>query len=493
MKKRAVLKGLSYFLVINLIGLFLAGCGADNSLSEEDGSDIVSSAEPINDSADSLADSEDGQINIMENPAYSAMGRQVVTAVIARPFLIDDVLEQIRTFNENNSTYFVEPRGYEGDLLETTTILETQLTLEVLSGEGPDLVIWNDNYAPSLASGKLMENLYDFMDADPDFHREDYYENILQAFEIDGGLYVFPVSFSVGTICVRAEEFDTDRGVAESWEMEDMLNAFENSSQAEFFSKYYNREYTLHYVGAACVGNFVDWGSGECCFDTPEFIALLEFCNTLPDGFEGSPTPYYDYSRNGKIFMSPFGLYTPMVMAQARYEFGTDALCWPGWPVVDKERDLNGGIVSCSGGGFSICKNSSNQEGAWEFIKSFLTEEAQREAEDNPILRSVSEERIQEAMTVEYEIVNGVEQEKVRHEVIRDGAETIRYYSITEEDAELYRYLIEQTSRSSGGGYQIMGIILEEAEAYYAGEQDVITTADRIQNRVSVYVSECVN
>ena len=45
-----------------------------------------------------------------------------------------------------------------------------------------------------------MENLYDFMEEDPDFHREEYYENILQAFEVNGGLYILPSSFSVATI-----------------------------------------------------------------------------------------------------------------------------------------------------------------------------------------------------------------------------------------------------------------------------------------------------
>jgi hypothetical protein len=50
-----------------------------------------------------------------------------------------------------------------------------------------------------MTSERLMENLYDFMDADQEFHREDYSENILQAFELNGGLYKCPSSFSVHT------------------------------------------------------------------------------------------------------------------------------------------------------------------------------------------------------------------------------------------------------------------------------------------------------
>jgi len=121
--------------------------------------------------------------------------------------------------------------------------LETQLTLEILSGKGPDLVIWDGLYTPALASEKLMADLNGFMDADPDF-----------------------------------------------------------SPHAELFCDYLNREHTLRYMCGHCMDNFVDWNSGECRFDTPEFVELLELCRTLPDGFESIPESYSEAFGSGKIF-----------------------------------------------------------------------------------------------------------------------------------------------------------------------------------------------
>ncbi|MDE7046091.1 MAG: extracellular solute-binding protein, partial [Acetatifactor sp.] len=185
----------------------------------------------------------------MENPAYNPNGRQVLTAVVTSPSITSEILERIRAFNDSSPSYFVEIMDYkaEGARVLEAADLENRLPLEILSGKGPDLVIWNGYYTPALASEMLMMDLNDLMDADPDFHREDYFENILQAFERNGGLYIFPSSFAVSTMCGKAEELGADRGITESWEFGEILDAFENSSHAEVVFDYPNKEYTLNY------------------------------------------------------------------------------------------------------------------------------------------------------------------------------------------------------------------------------------------------------
>ena len=43
--------------------------------------------------------------------------------------------------------------------------------------------------AASLAVGGKLENLYPYLDADPELSRESFYPNVLKAQEIRGGLY----------------------------------------------------------------------------------------------------------------------------------------------------------------------------------------------------------------------------------------------------------------------------------------------------------------
>ncbi len=440
------------------------------------------------------------QAGILDNPAYSPQGRQVLTVVVTAPFRED--LDRIVEYNATNPDYFVEMVNYGGGV-ESFENLDTQLPLEVLSGKGPDLVLWGSlNYSPSLASERLMEDLNEFMEGDPDFHREDYYENILEAFEMNGGLYVFPVSFSVNTGCVWAEELGTDRGLTESWTLEEMMEAYEDRTLAAMFAHNFTREFQLQFICEDCMGNFVDWSSGECRFDSPEFARLLEWCKTFPEAFQDDD--YYEGMnhlealKKGKIFWQPCSA-TPLKIAYIRIQNGDAALLWPGHPVPDGERELGGGVAQPGSVSFSICRNSGNQEAAWEFIKSWLTEDIQRELPEIPVLRSVSEERIRESMTVEYETVDGVKQEKAKYEIdtvlaeLPGGVvqmETTSVYYTTQEDVDTFRSIIENTHRSYGRNAGVLDIIMEEAGAYFEGDKDAADVADIIQNRVSMYVSE---
>ena len=70
-----------------------------------------------------------------EDPGNSPNGREIVTAVVTWPSR--DTLEHIRAYNENSQKYFIEIREYgeESAVMEAED-LETQLTLDILSGKG---------------------------------------------------------------------------------------------------------------------------------------------------------------------------------------------------------------------------------------------------------------------------------------------------------------------------------------------------------------------
>ncbi|MCM1045922.1 MAG: extracellular solute-binding protein [Candidatus Gastranaerophilales bacterium] len=510
------MKKMRKYCLILCLALLLTSCGAGSGTEEGDSAagdasdSVAGSAEgessAAGDSTTSSLEGDlngDGQVNIMDDPAYAPGDRQVLRAVISMPFRDD--LDRITAYNASSSSYFIELINYGGgvDSFET---LETQLALDVLSGEGPDLVIWGSiDYSPALASGRLMEDLNQFMDADPDFHREDYYENILEAFEIDGGLYLFPVTFNIHTGCVRAEEFEAGRGVTETWTLEEMINTYENRKLAALFTHNYTQQFQIRFITEDCMENFVDWGSGECHFDSPEFVKLLEWCKTFPEQWQDESFyeeyTYPEAQRAGVFFWLPTEVTDPLTMAYQRISQGDADLLWPGHPVPDGGADLGGGVAAPGRVSFSICKNSGNQEAAWDFIKSWLTEDMQREMR-SPILKSASEEQMRGAMTMEYEIVDGVEQEKPKYEVDTVVAElpggvieweTTSVYVATEEDVAVYRSILENTHRSYGNDPGILDIIEEEAGAYFAGDKDAATVADIIQHRVSIYVSERMN
>lgn len=438
----------------------------------------------------------------------AAAGRTVL--VLAASGASPALTARVNAFNESSGEYYVEIREYERAEMSENPIEDfaTQLTLDILSGKGPDLVSLDSSwYSPAIASEKLTENLYPYMEADETFHREDYYENILEAFELNGGLYVMPSSFGILTMCGKAEELgcDTDviaaegaagydvQAVTKSWTMGEMIAAYENSPHAECLTLNDSNWQTLWVVSTGCAGNFVDWETGECRFDTPEFVELLEFSSHFSDKLVLANEGGFSFSgalREGKALLQPDTLSSPWDVANWRILFGTDALLWPGYPTADGEEEKGGGVAEPYGSCLSICVNSTRKEEAWEFIKSFLTPEAQREAEGIPLLRAVSEERIQEALTPEYETVDGERREKVRREILVEGEEIPGLTAITEEDAAVYRSIIENTRRSTCYASGMFDIIREEAGVYYEKDKEAAEVAEIIQNRVRVYVEE---
>ena len=450
MKKQYIRKSFSCLLLIQLIIICLTGC------------------------AESRSDGVEGD-------------RTVLTAAVLSPDR--NILERVYKYNDKSEQYFVEIKEYSAGSDDDPL---TRLTLDILSGKGPDLVIWGaSGYSPSAATGKLMENLYDYMEADEDFHREDYYVNIMEAFELSGGLYILPSGFSVETVCGQAEEIGTDRGVTESWEMGEMISAFENSSHAQWLTMNNSKGLTFRFLCNGCIGNFVDWETGECSFDTQAFIDLLELSDTFPDHLTIEENfSYYQTLRSGKVFWEPVIVTDPWRISSQRIIFGDVKTMWPGYPVADERKEQGGGVACPYGESFSICKGSSHTDAAWDFIKSYFTEEAQREVSGIPLLRSVSEERIREALTVEYETVDGLQREKVKYQVGAEGEETVNLTCITEEDAETFRSIIENTHRSYSNDSGMMDIIMEEAEAYFEKGKDAAAVADVIQNRVTMYVGE---
>lgn len=368
------------------------------------------------------------------------------------------------------------------------------IPLKDIIGNGPDMVEYGGTYSPAVASGKLMENLYPYMEADESFHREAYYENILEAFELEGCLYVLPTGFRINTMCGKAEELGSKRGVTESWEIGEMIEAYEKSTNAEWLLMNNSKSLIFWELCSGCIGNYVNWETGECSFNTPEFEELLEFSDTFCDRLLISDDFSFRASlQSGQIFLQPVLLVSPWQIASERISFGDADMRWPGYPVADGEKEMGGGVADVYGPTLSICANSRNKEGAWEFIKSFLTPEVQREVRGIPLLRSVCAERIQEALTVEFETVDGVRKEKIKHEIIAEGEESIGMTAITEKDAEIFWNIVENTHRSNGWDYGMGDIISEEAGAFFEKDKDVAAVAEIIQNRVSVYIAERMN
>lgn len=111
---------------------------------------------------------------------------------------------------------------------------------------------------------------------------------------------------------------------------------------------------------------------------------------------------------------------------------------------------------------FAISVNSDKKDLAWEFIRLALTK------------------RNQEMICDSWQL-------PIRQDVLDDRLETVVENA---SDRQRFRQLIQKPLRFAGRNIDIAQIVIDEGDAYFDGQRTVEEAAERIQNRVTLYLSE---
>ena len=188
---------------------------------------------------------------------------------------------RINTFNKTNDQYYIELRNYAGDGVEVWDLdqdkrdaAEKLLNAEVVSGRAPD--IWDTTLPAGLYARKgLLEDLWPWIDRDPEISREDLMTHVLDCASVDGKLYRVFNSFSIQTAIVCTELMGNRTG----WTLEEMMDCYRSMPEdSNILLYFYGKSGTLRNLIRNDMDRWVDWNSGECLFDSEEFKTLLELC-----------------------------------------------------------------------------------------------------------------------------------------------------------------------------------------------------------------------
>ncbi len=142
--------------------------------------------------------------------------------------------------------------------------------------------------------------------------------------------------------------------------------------------------------------------------------------------------------------------------------------------------------------GLAMSSKCKNKDGAWEFMRTLLTEDYQTYNIWNyPTNQKAFDKKLTEAMTPEYytDPVTGEQVEQSRGGW-GWGSLEIEIKTLTQEEADEIMALINGTTRVFSYDTAIMDIINEEAKAFFSGQKSPEDTAAMIQSRVSLYVNE---
>ncbi len=399
-----------------------------------------------------------------------------------------NVKQNIIKFNKSNEKYRIVVKEYEGEDWQTGL---TQFNADLTTGNCPDIIeLSTINYTQYANKGVLVD-LYPYMEKSG-LNKSDYLENILEAYEVEGKLYGIIPQFYVSTTMAKQSMV----GDIQGWTLSEMLDFVEEQNPDNVFPYGY-RDTIFYYCIYNNIDEFIDWETGKCSFDGPDFIRMLEFAAQFPDSSENivvtEDEGIYARLKANRILLMQQSIGSVQEYQMMNGMFG-EKVSYVGYPNNERE----GNLIQGTGGFMGISAKSKNKDAAWEFVSSMISEEYQQSlvTENSsgwgfPIKISALETKFEQDMTPEYYVdENGEQIEQMKTSW---GYEDFNMdiYAATQEEVDEVRKLIESAHRFTGNvDQQLVNIMTEETAAFFKGQKSAADTAAVIQNRIQIYVNE---
>ncbi|MBR5937006.1 MAG: extracellular solute-binding protein [Clostridiales bacterium] len=368
-----------------------------------------------------------------------------------------------------------------------------KLNLDMLSGEGPDILIGYSE-ASQFFSDDILINLNTYLDADSSFHREDYFDNIFRAFEDGGKLYAIPLTFSIDGVALN----DTMTGGKQSWTFADLDAVASSLPQGTRLLSSSSYDTLLKRWIPHLMSHFIDHQNQKVDFESEEFKALLNAIKKYGEiNSKGNSDPAMKDGgflinddvlfMEGSVASCETNIYSLDSYALALNLAKRDGVTLTGFP------SLSGMGLSAKGDlSMSISASSANPDLAWEFIKDFLQEDAQTKfsfySGRFPVNRKAFDANCKIEMQVNDEYYQTLsDMDKLNPEKAGD---LNAFLHLTQETADGLKKLIESVTQIECCDTDVLNIILEEVPAFFLDQRSVEDVCKNIQNRASLVVQE---
>lgn len=424
--------------------------------------------------------------------------------VLATTDTWSNLAQDVAAFNLANDSYHIIIESYEGE--GGLARLDSALA----SGNPPDLLDLKGVDLFKYVQKEVLEDLNLYLDNSTVLNRDDFLENLLDGYTIDGTLCCIPSEFAFDIVTGRVSQIGNQAG----WTMEDVMAMTEKYPNARLLNKH-NFEYALkrfcfHYI----LENYIDWESGTCSFDSTDFCNLIKWMqkHTGEIYFSNSEE---DYQGDGFI---PEDMLLVLMRVYSAEKYASNSFYWdspiitPGFPSEDG-RPLFSVPLSLVSNAIGIVSGGSNPDGAWKFLEYLLSEKefdsSAFSSRKDYLYRAVEEETLPNYIRDENgEIIiyenftskgdNGQWEEHWNEPMVLprmsltiDGQE-FYYDCMEQEKADALLEILQNLDFTPDKAIhsQILDIIMEEIAPYLAGDKTLEDAVQIIQNRVQTLVQE---
>lgn len=411
--------------------------------------------------------------------------------VLGGEYFSSDLKSRVIDFNKTNDRYRITLKDYSiYNTNDDWNAGHTRLNNDITSGQMPDIMVMNDisSYSNYVSKGVLAD-VGKLLEADEELGKLEYLQNVRDAFSIGGKLYAVVPSFNVRTMIAKKSLV----GEPEVWTMADVEAVLATMPEGATAFGDMMRDSYLFYVMSYAGQDFVDLETGKCNFNSQSFIEMLEYAKTLPTEYPEDYWENYDYSSYQSQYRENRSLLCDMYMSNIQDAKMTikglmgEEITFVGFPTAQG----GGSTLSAGNYTFVLSARSKHLDGAWAFVRQFLTPEYQSSDElyDMPVLKSAFLERAKKATERPYWTDEDGNKEYYDDTWYINGEEIV-LEPFTQEEVDEICEFIYSVNRTPYYNEDITNIITEEAAAFFEGQKSVQDVVDIIQSRAQVFVNE---
>lgn len=403
----------------------------------------------------------------------------------------DTIAGMATYYNKKSDKYIANVKQYDNEI--------DSIRADILAGDPPDIFFYPDpEMMYKLINIGSAENMYELSEKYGGFKKEDILDNIADAFEYKGGLYRMAMTFKLTMNYGSSKVFD--KGLMT---VDEFSQAVENMPEGMYIGNAFQYNDPVGAFRELCesgINNWVDFDNAKCNFDSPEFIKLMETIKNAEYAPEINIDEYLKLGederqmisdeeqhrlKNGTALLYQSYMYGYSDIAFMRKEVfllddGDYVIFFP--PGNDPK-----GTVLANQLAFSILNGGENIEGAWDFANYILSDDFLLSyfniSDDFFTMKSAFDKKTEDAQY--WSNPNTINP---------NGTQTYHgaYGStpLTDEVIAEFRELVDNSTVLAGEFTDISAIMEDEFTEYAAGEISAETCAERIQNRVSIYLSE---
>lgn len=392
--------------------------------------------------------------------------------------------KQVADFNNQNEQYYIEVISYN----EKENPYQAFL-MDLTAGKEIDIIALPSENQEILMAKGLLEDLYPYIEGDDELSKEDFLSNVLSAYEQNGKLYHTVSRVNILGWITKKSYMPENY----SWNQDVFNSVLEEHPDATLFKETSGKNIMKEFLEGMLV-SFVDWEDGTCQVQSDCFTNMLAIAKKYGQGEIKIPSEEIIQNMREEHL-----LFSSTIINPFEIQLYNEALDGDFTVVGTPFADDKGCAFWASDIQCGIAANSENKQGAWQFVREYLTEDYQDLSESVilfgvvddgiPIRKDCFEEFVKRYTTTESYEKDGQWIEPIQGNV---GTSVFDYemYPMTAEQEKIFRDIVTGTTQKRQTDEQINQIILEEAESYFTGEKSLEETVEVIQNRIETYVNE---